>query len=103
MVGLNDVGMNEIGHQAGFTDEVLLEFGNRGVFFADQLDRHTLAEVSGAFLKCFVNEPHAAVGDFSHHFVKNLVTQVLELAHVVSKTAGSELARIQSLSSMESA
>src|SRR5690606_28534915 len=78
VVSLDDAGVNQVGHQTGFADEVFLKFGNGGVFFANELNRHGLSKVAGAELGCFVNHAHAAFCDLTDEFVVNPVGELLK-------------------------
>lgn len=79
--------MNEIGHQAGLADEVLLELLDGGVLLADQLYRDDLLEVARPTLKCRVDNPHAALGNLVHHLVMDLVKNVFYRRHAAHKKA----------------
>ena len=69
MIGLHDVGVDEVGHQSCFTDEILLEFGNGGIFLANEFNRHGLVEITGSLLHRLINKAHPAIGNFAHHLV----------------------------------
>ena len=73
MVGLDDVGVDQVGHQLGFADEVLDELLLVGVVLADDLDGDALDEVAGAVLLGFVDDAHAAFEDLAHDLVAELV------------------------------
>lgn len=69
VIGLDDVGVDEIGHQFGFADEIGDELGLAGVLLADDLDGHPLGEAVGTVLFGLVHDAHPALGEFAHDFV----------------------------------
>jgi len=69
MVGLDDVGVDQIRHQPGLADEVILDFINGRAFLAYDYYGHDLAEIARAELLGLVNQPHAALGNLAHHLV----------------------------------
>ena len=81
MVGLDDVGVDEIGHQPGLADEILLELRDAGIFLPNQLDGDSLAEIAGALLHRLVNQTHSAFGQLVRQLVFQLVEDVLEGRH----------------------
>jgi hypothetical protein len=72
MVGLDDIGMNQIGDQLGLADEVIDELLIIGVALADDLDRHPLYEIARAVLLGLIDNPHAALKNFADDFVAKL-------------------------------
>jgi hypothetical protein len=76
MVSLHDVGVNEIRHETGLSDEIVLKFRYGGIFLPDQLHRDGLPELASAPLTGLVYDPHAAIGDFADHLVMNFVEDV---------------------------
>jgi hypothetical protein len=82
MVGLDDVGVNQVSHQTGFTDKIVLKFGDGGVFLADQFNSHSFTELAGASLTGLEYNAHTTVGDFADHLVVEFVEYVFEGAHV---------------------
>ncbi len=73
VIGLDDVGMDQIGHQLGFADEVLDELLLVGVVLADDLDGDAFDEFARAVLLGFIHDPHAAFEDLAHDLVAELV------------------------------
>ena len=73
MVGLNDVGVNQIGDQFGLADEVLDELFLVGIILTDHLDGDALNKFAGAQLFGFVNDPHAALKNLADDFVTKLI------------------------------
>jgi hypothetical protein len=81
VVGLDDVGVDQIGDEAGFTDEILLKLFEGGVFFADEFHRDDFSEIARAELDRFVNDAHPALCDFTSHLVMEFVEDVLDGGH----------------------
>jgi hypothetical protein len=73
MIGLDDVGMNEVGYQLGFADEVFNELFLVGVVLADDFDRQALYELAGAVLLGFVHNTHAAFKNLPDDLVAKLI------------------------------
>ena len=65
MISLHDVGVNQVGHQFGFSDEVVSEFFDGGVFLTDEFDRDDFAKASDSTLHRFVNHPHSTFGNLT--------------------------------------
>jgi hypothetical protein len=61
--------VDEVGDEAGFSDEVFLELRDGGVFFADEFYGDVFAEVARAALECLVNESHAAFSDLTSQLI----------------------------------
>src|SRR6478736_3341607 len=78
VVRLEDVGVDEVGHEPGLADEILLELRDARVLLANQLDGDDLAEIADSLLGGFVDQSHAAFGQFAGEFVLKLVEDVLE-------------------------
>jgi len=81
VVGLDNVGVDEVGDEFGFTDEVLLKEGLAGVFLADDFQGDPLPESVGAFLKGLVDTAHAALRDRAKQAVGNGIGKVPHGAH----------------------
>jgi len=81
VVGLDDVGMDQIRDEAGFADEVLLKLLEGGVFLANQLDGDPFPEFSGAVLHGLIHDAHAPFCNGADQFVVNLVNDVFDGAH----------------------
>lgn len=81
MVGLDDVGMDQVRDQPGLADEVLLELLDRREFLADQLDGHDFLEIANAELHRLVDHAHAALRELVQHLVVNLVEEVFDGRH----------------------
>jgi hypothetical protein len=88
VVGLDDVGVDEVGHEPGLADEVLLELLDRRVLLADQFDRDDLLEISGAALVGHVDDTHAALRELLDHLIVDFVEDVFDRGHVVKKRPG---------------
>ena len=71
VVRLDDVGVDQIGDESGFADEVFLKLGDGGVLFTDELYGDLLAESTSADLEAFVDDAHAARRDLADEFVGN--------------------------------
>ena len=72
MVGLDDVGVDQIGDELGLADEVLDEHLLAGEVGADDLDRHALDEIARAVLFRLIDDAHAALKNFADDFVAEL-------------------------------
>ena len=68
VVGLHDVGVDQVRHQLGFAHEIVAKFIDRRVLLADQLQRHHLAEVTGSMLKHLVHHAHPSGCDGGDDF-----------------------------------
>jgi len=73
MVGLDDVGVDEVGDEFGFADEVFDELLLVGVVLADDFNGEAFDEIAGAMLFGFVDDPHAALENFADDVVVKLV------------------------------
>ncbi len=69
VIGLHNVGVNQIGDQLGLADEILNEHLLAGNVRADDLDGHALDEIARAVLFGFINNAHAALKYFADDFV----------------------------------
>jgi hypothetical protein len=97
MVGLDNVGMDQVGDEASFADEVFLEFLDRGILFTNQLNRYHFTKIAGTELMRFINDSHAAIRNLARHLIMKLVENVFDGRHWLSgKGALSELARAHS-------
>ena len=72
VVGLDDVGVDEVGDELRFADEILDEDLLVREILANDLDRDALGETASAFLLTFVNNAHPAFAEFA----KDLVVKV---------------------------
>ena len=81
VVGLDDVRVDQVGHEPGLADEVLLELGDRRVLLADQLNGDRLPELAGAQLVRLVDDAHAALGELTDHLVVDLVENLADGGH----------------------
>ena len=81
VVGLDDVRVNEVGHELGFADKILDELLLVGVALADDFDRHALDEVARPVLFGFVNDPHPALEDLPDDLVAELRVNGEERSH----------------------
>jgi hypothetical protein len=100
MVGLDDVGVDEIGHEPRFTDEVPLKLLNRRIFLANQLYGDDLSEAPCAELFRLVNDAHATIGHLANHFIMNFAENVFDGRHdVLEKTARSGFWQVFNLKS----
>jgi len=73
MISLNDVGVDQVGDELGFADEVLDELFLVGVVLADDFDGDTLDEIAGAVLLGLIDDAHAAFENFADDVVPKLV------------------------------
>ena len=81
VVGLDDVRVDQVRHEPGLPDEVLLELGDGGVLLADQLHGDRLPELAGPQLVRLVHDSHAALGDGPDHLVVDLVEDLFDRGH----------------------
>ena len=81
MIGLHDIGVDQIRDQAGFANEVLLELRYCIVFLADKLNRYGLTELARTMLISLENFTHAPLRDLANHFVGNFVGEMLWVTH----------------------
>ena len=73
MVGLDDVGVDQVRHQLGLADEILDEHLLAGVIVPDDLHGDAFDEIARAVLLGFINDAHAALKNFADDFVAELV------------------------------
>ena len=73
MVGLNDVGVNQIGDQFGLADEVLDELFLVGIILTDHLDGDAFNELARAELLGLVHDAHAALENLPDDLVPKLI------------------------------
>ena len=83
VVSLNDVGVDQVGDESGFADEIVLELFDCRVFFPDQFDGDDFAEISRAELHRFVNQAHSAFRDLSGHLIVEFAEDVFDCCHGV--------------------
>ena len=69
MVGLDDVGMDQVGDEACLPDEVGDEIRLTGQLSTNDLDRNALYEAAGTMLEGFVHDAHAADVDLMDDLV----------------------------------
>ena len=79
MVCLYDIGMDQIGDQACFPNEITSELFNFRVFLADQFHSDTFNKIVRAPLLGLVNDTHASFSDNSHKLEMQFVEYVFEL------------------------
>jgi len=73
VVGLYNVGVNEVGDQFCLTNEVINEGVLVGVILADHLDGNTLHEVTGAVLFGLIDHAHAAFEYLAYDLVPEFI------------------------------
>ena len=73
VIGLGDVGVDQIGDQFGFADEVVDKLLLIGVVLANDLDGDAFDEAARPELFGFVNDAHSALIDLADNFVAKLV------------------------------
>ncbi len=73
LVGLDDVGVDQIRDQLGFADKIINEGFLARVIGADNLDGDPLDKVAGAALLGFVHDAHPALEDFTNDVVTEIV------------------------------
>jgi hypothetical protein len=66
MVGLHDVGVDEVGDEPGLANKVVAELLDPGVFLTDQFHRHALYKLASAILLRLIDDAHAALGNHAH-------------------------------------
>ena len=72
MVGLDDVGVDEVGHELGLADEILDELLLAGVILPDDFHRHALDKVARAVLLGFVHHAHSPLENLADYLVAEL-------------------------------
>ena len=73
MIGLDDVGVDQVGDELGFADEILDEQFLVGVILADDFDGDALDEIARAVLLGFVDDAHAALKNLADDLVAKFV------------------------------
>lgn len=81
VIGLDNVGMDQVGNESCLTNEVALELCDRRIFFPDNFYRDDLPEIAGSKLHGLVDEAHAALRDLAGHLVVEFVEDVLKFSH----------------------
>ena len=71
VIGLDDIGMDKIGHQLGFPDEVLNKEFLGGKALTNHLDGHPLHELIRPVLLRLIDDPHTAFEDCINNLVAN--------------------------------
>ncbi len=69
MVSLDDVGVDQVGHELGFADEIINELFLVGVVLANDFDGDALDEVAGAALFGLINDPHSALKNLADYVI----------------------------------
>src|SRR5687767_9554928 len=89
MIGLDDIGMNQVSDELGFADEVFDEAFLGGEILANDFHRDALHEVARAVLFGFVNNSHSALEDLPDDFIPELALDGEQRGHFpdVLKTA----------------
>src|SRR5262249_4312111 len=72
MIGLDDVGMDQIGDEFGFSDEIFDESLLVGIVLPNHFDGDALDEIPGAELFRLVNDAHPALKNLSYNFVSEV-------------------------------
>jgi hypothetical protein len=73
MIGLDDVGVDQVGDELSFTDEVFDKLLLVCVILADDFDGETLDELASAVLLGFIDNSHPALKNFSDDVVSKLI------------------------------
>ena len=81
VVGLDDVGMDEVGNEPGLADEVILELLDGRILLANQLNGHDLAEIARAPLQRFEDKAHPTLGNLPSHLIVELAEDVFDRRH----------------------
>ena len=81
IVGLNDAGVNQVGHQPSLSANVVLKLLDRRVFFVDQPDLEYFAKISSPDLHCCVDQARFAFGDLAGHLIAEFGEDVFNCAH----------------------
>ena len=81
MVGLDDVGVDQVGHQLGLADEILDELLLAGVVLADDLHGHALDKIARAVLLGLVDHAHAAFENLADNLVAELALNGEQRCH----------------------
>lgn len=81
VVGLDDVGVDEVGDELGLADEIFDERLLVGVALADDFDGDALDEAARALLLGLIDDAHAALENFADHFVAQFAVDGEEDCH----------------------
>src|SRR4051812_1554238 len=83
MIGLNDVGVDQVGDELGFTDKIVDELLLVRVILANDLQRDAFDEVTRAALFGLVDDTHAAFENFADDLVPKLILNGEQTSHDV--------------------
>lgn len=81
MIGLDDVGMDQVRDQLGFANEIIDELFLVGVILPNNFHGDALDKFARATLFGFVDDPHAAFENFSNDFVPEFVLDSEQASH----------------------
>jgi hypothetical protein len=73
LVSLDDVGMDQIGHKLGFTDEILDEHLLAREAWTDDFNGNAFYKITRAVLLAFIDDTHPALKNFAGDFVTKFV------------------------------
>src|ERR1700690_547036 len=90
VVGLDDVGVDQVRDEAGLPDEVLLEFRYRRVLAADELHGDRLLELAGPVLVRLVHDAHPALRYRADHLVGDPADDLFVRCHRVEIEAAGQ-------------
>ena len=94
VVGLDNVGMDQVGNESRLADKIVLKFFDGRIFFPNNFYRDNLPEITRSELHGFIDEAHAAFRDLAGHLVVELVENVLKCGHRIGeRRASGSLAR----------
>ena len=77
VIGLHNIGVDEVSHQFCLANKIVTKFLNRRVFFADQFDCHNFPEPTNSSLGCLVDQSHSTLRNFTGQFVVNFIKNML--------------------------
>jgi hypothetical protein len=81
MIGLDNVGVDQVGHEPGLANEVLLKLLDARILLTYQLDGNKFMEIARTVLVSLVDNSHAAFGNLPEQLVVELVENKLQGSH----------------------
>ena len=84
--GLNDAGVNKVGHQPSLSDHGVFKFLDRPVFFSDQPDRDDFDRISSPELPCCIAQARFAFDDLAGHLTAEFGEDMFNRAHECTRS-----------------
>ncbi len=81
VIRLDDVGVDEIGHELGFADEIIDELFLVRITLADDFDRQALDEVARPVLLGLIDDAHAAFINLAHDVISQIAVNAEQGTH----------------------